>query len=42
MVSILRHIIDPLTIKIFAMNFESGEEYILELDKNDIFELTDG
>jgi len=24
------------------MNFETGEEYILELDKNDIFELTDG
>ncbi|CDW76064.1 UNKNOWN [Stylonychia lemnae] len=42
MVSILRHNYDALAIKIFAMNFETGEEYILDLGKSDIFELTDG
>ena len=38
----MRHKVDPMCFKIFVMNIERGEEYVLDLKQNDIFELTEG
>lgn len=41
-VSILRHKYDPLKFKIIASSADQGEEYILDLQSRDLFELTEG
>lgn len=38
----MRHRQNPLIFKIIAINFEVGEEYILDLFEKDIYELTEG
>jgi hypothetical protein len=41
-VSVLRHLIDPLSFKIIASSADSGEEFILDLQARDLIELTEG
>jgi len=41
-VSVLRHKSDPLSFKIIATSADLGEEYILDLQSRDLFELTEG
>jgi hypothetical protein len=41
-VSVLRHLKDPLSFKIIASSTEMGEEFILDLAARDLIELTEG
>ena len=41
-VSLLRSISNPYCFVITLLNFENGENYCLELQENDIFQLTEG
>jgi hypothetical protein len=41
-ISVLRHKFDPLKFKIIAASADQAEEYILDLQSRDLFELTEG
>jgi NifB/MoaA-like Fe-S oxidoreductase len=41
-ISVLRHRFDPLQFKIIAASADLGEEFILDLQARDLFELTEG
>ena len=42
MVNLLRSTVNPYCFIVVILNLESGEEYCLELDENDILQLTEG
>ena len=42
MVTVLRHKKDALSFKVIAINFEEGDEYVLDLNDRDLFEMTEG
>jgi hypothetical protein len=41
-VSVLRHQSNPLSFKVLAASTDLGEEFILDLNSRDLFELTEG
>ena len=41
-VNLLRSTVNPYCFIVVILNLESGEEYCLELDENDILQLTEG
>ena len=42
MVNLLRSIVNPYCFMVVLLNLETGEEYCLELDDQDILSLTEG
>lgn len=41
-VSVLRHKFDPLKFKMIASSADQAEEYILDMQARDLFEITEG